>query len=94
MCCPFHVSNIKNIDYSICTQIEDTNNPFYILFHIEMKEHLKIHYDSINTTVEKLKEKYPIKKIIKTGLYDMTTLINYSKAGIHFNLDRGFYLTY
>ena len=75
-----NIITYKNIVYSICNQLSnEVPESFFSLFKPTILEYYKKHTNSITEMIETLKKKYPKKKILKTGLYDMKTTIDYKK---------------
>lgn len=70
----------KNISYSIYLQFVN-NSPLLLnrYFKDEIKQHIQSKINDIHNTCKKLKEIYPKSRVVKTKLYNMSTIIDYNQ---------------
>ena len=77
----------KNIEIAYLHMIhkdERVFSPQFDVFYTYMKEHFHKNADDIAAILEKQKQKYPIAEKLATGIYSMTTMLDYNKLHSYF----------
>jgi ubiquitin-protein ligase len=77
----------KNIEIAYLHMIHKDERVFSLqfdVFYTYMKEHFDKNADDIAAILEKQKQKYPIAEKLATGIYSMTTILDYNKLHSYF----------